>query len=112
MIIKHYCNSFNSLTVGKSTIVCDPWVGKATQTAWNSYPIHSNGGMLLNKISPNFIYISHLHCDHLDPITLSKYKNKNVKIIIKRFKIPTLKNRILNLGFKNIFECEPGKSTN
>ena len=50
------------------------------------------------------LYISHLHCDHFDPKTLGKYKNKNTKIIIKKFKSKRLKNKIKNLGFKNIIE--------
>ena len=109
MKLTHYCNSFNSFTAGNSTIACDPWVGEGEQTSWISYPIHKNGVNILNKINPNFIYISHLHCDHLDIKTLSKYKKKNVKIIIKKYKFPKLKNTILNLGFKNILECLPWK---
>lgn len=109
MIVKHFCNAFNLIKTGKSTIVCDPWVGEAAQTSWISYPVHKDGGKILNEINPNFIYISHLHCDHFDRITLSQCKNKNVKIIIKQFKIPILKKRIIDLGFKNIMECQPWK---
>ena len=109
MQITHYCNSFNSFKVGNSTLVCDPWVGEATQTAWVSYPVHENGGKFLNNLNPDFVYISHLHCDHLDPKTLSGLKNKNIKIIIKKFKIPLLKKQIQQLGFTNICEYEPWK---
>ena len=56
MQITHYCNSFNSFKVGNSTLVCDPWVGEAAQTAWVSFPVHENGGKLLNNIKPDFIY--------------------------------------------------------
>ena len=58
MQVTHYCNSFNSFKAGNSTIVCDPWVGPGEQTSWISYPIHENGGQILNKTKPNFIYIS------------------------------------------------------
>jgi len=109
MQVTHYCNSFNSFKVGNSTLVCDPWVGDTEQTAWVSYPVHENGKKLLNKIKPDFIYISHLHCDHLDPKTLIGLKNKNTKIIIKKFKFPLLKNQIQKLGFKNIIEYKPWK---
>ena len=50
-----------------------------------------------------------MHCDHFDPKTLSKYKNKNTKIIIKDFSDQILKRRILRLGFTNIIECKPWK---
>ena len=39
----------------------------------------------MNNLKPNFIYISHLHCDHYDSTNLLKIKNKNLKIIIKNF---------------------------
>ena len=78
MQITHYCNSFNSFKAGNSTLVCDPWVGEAAQTAWVSFPVHENGGKFLNNLKPDFIYISHLHCDHLDPKTLLGLKNKNI----------------------------------
>lgn len=110
MIVKHFCNSFNLFQSGNSKILCDPWVGNAEKNSWMSYPVHSNGGKILNQIKPDFIYISHLHCDHFDPETLSKYRFKDkVKIIIKKFKIPILKNRIFKLGFSNIIECNPWK---
>ncbi len=109
MEIRHYCNSFNSFTSGKSTIVCDPWVGEAARTSWISYPVHEKGGKLLNKINPDFLYISHLHCDHFDPKTLLDYKNKKTVIVIKKFDIPILKNRIIKLGYNNILECDPWK---
>jgi|TARA_B110000238_G_scaffold138174_1_gene148875 ribonuclease BN (tRNA processing enzyme) len=109
MQVTHYCNSFNSFKAGNSTLVCDPWVGVAAQTAWVSFPIHENGGKFLNNLRPDFIYISHLHCDHLDPKTLLGLKNKNTKIIIKKFKIPILKKQIQQLGFDNICEYEPWK---
>ena len=110
MEIQHFCNSFNLFKSGKSKIVCDPWVGNADRIAWMSYPVHKNGEKILNKIKPDFIYISHLHCDHFDQNLLFQYKNKDkVKVIIKEFKIPILKNRILKLGFKNIIELKPWK---
>ena len=43
MKITHYCNSFISVNEGGSKIVCDPWLGKADNNAWLSYPLHSNG---------------------------------------------------------------------
>ena len=109
MEISHYCNSFISFKEGKSHLVCDPWIGEAEQTATVSFPIHEKGIKFLNNLKPDFIYISHLHCDHLDPKTLKGFNNKNIKILIKKFKIPILKKQIERLGFKNIFECESWK---
>jgi len=106
MKITHFANSFLNINVEKSNLLCDPWIGTTKENAWISDPIHFNGARIVNKINPNFIYISHLHCDHFDPKLLKKITNKNVPIIIKKFKIPVLKNRIKKLGFKKIFEIK------
>ena len=54
MKITHYCNSFISVNEGGSKIVCDPWLGKADNNAWLSYPLHSNGARTLNRIKGNY----------------------------------------------------------
>ena len=110
MKITHYCNSFISIKCENSTIVCDPWLGKADNNAWLSYPLHKNGSKILNNLNPNYIYISHLHNDHFDPKILKKFNNKDkVKIIIKKFDNKRLKSKITELNFKNIVEIEPWK---
>ena len=108
MKITHYSNSFVSIVSGKSTIVCDPWIGKADNNAWLSYPvIKRDGGSILNKLNPTHIYISHLHNDHFDPKTLIKFNNKKkVKIIIKKFNNDRLKKKLRDLKFKNIIEID------
>ncbi len=110
MEIKHISNSFVTVYEGKTILSCDPWVGVTTDNAWLSYPHYKKGKSILNNIKPNFIYISHLHGDHLDQPTLKKYKNKNVTIIIKKFKTPRLKNKIQEAGFNKILECTAWKN--
>ena len=109
MEITHYCNSFLSVKSGKSILACDPWVGKGNQNSWLSTPLYENGSSILNNLNPNFIYISHLHCDHFDPNILLNFKNKKKKIIIKKFSDCRLKNQINKLGFKNILEIDEWK---
>ena len=110
MEIKHVSNSFVTVYEGKTILSCDPWVGVTTDNAWLSYPHYKKGKSILNNIKPNFIYISHLHGDHLDQPTLKKYKNKNVTIVIKKFKTPRLKNKIQEAGFNKILECTAWKN--
>ena len=109
MQITHFSNAFNSVKINKTVIACDPWVGATNQNSWISYPVHKNGANILKNLKPNYIYISHLHCDHLDPKVLSKYKNKNIKVIIKKFSDQVLKRQISTLGYNNIMECKPWK---
>ena len=100
MEIQHYSNSFLSVKSGKTKLICDPWVGTTSENAWISDPLHFGGKKIINNINPKYIYISHLHCDHFDPILLRKINKKNTVIIIKKFKIPTIKNRIKKLVLK------------
>jgi len=106
MEISHYSNSFISVKVNKTVILCDPWVGVTNDSSWLSFPAYKDGAKIVNGLKPNFIYISHLHCDHFDPNLLSKC-NKNTTIIIKKFKDQRLKKSITKLGFKKINEYLP-----
>ncbi len=108
MEIIHYCNSFISIKVNKTTIACDPWVGTTNDNAWLSYPIYKDGLKIIQNLKPNFIYISHLHCDHFDPDLLKKC-NKNITIIIKKFDDQRLKKKIEKLGFTKVLEYFPWK---
>jgi hypothetical protein len=106
MEITHYSNSFLSINSGKTKLVCDPWVGTTDENSWISDPIHYNGHKIINNLKPQYIYISHLHCDHFDKKLLNKINKKKVFIVIKKFNFPILKNRIKKLGFKNILELK------
>jgi hypothetical protein len=109
MEVKHYTNSFITAKVNNSTLVCDPWIGYGSENAWMSYPIVKYNKKFLENLSPDFIYISHLHCDHFDKVILKKIRNKNCKIIIKKFKLPILKKRLMSLGYNKILELQPWK---
>ncbi len=112
MLIKHINNSFFQVSSDNLKIVCDPWIGRMEGTSTWSFPnIGSNKG-ILNKLKPKLIYISHLHSDHYDESVLRKYKNKDVKIIIKKFPDGRLKQKLKFLGYKNIVEIKPWKSYN
>ena len=105
MKIKHFCNSFISVTCGSTTLVCDPWVGKADNSAWISYPFKEGGEKLVEAENPNFIYISHVHDDHIDP-KLLRLLNKDIAFVIKYFENQHLYNRIKALGFSKIVEVD------
>ena len=109
MEITHFSNSFLSVKSGKTNLVCDPWVGVTSENAWISDPINFNGEKILKKIQPKYIYISHLHCDHFDEKTLRRIKKKKQKVIIKDYRIKTLKKKLEKVGLKEILELKPWK---
>jgi hypothetical protein len=109
--LTHFANSFISVESKNSTIVCDPWIGKTSDNGWFSYP-YKNSNRIDDKIfNSDFIYISHLHCDHFDIKTLKKFKNKDLTFLIKKFKNGVLKKRIKKFTNKKIIEIEPFKKT-
>ena len=107
--INHVANSFIAIEGTNSVITCDPWVGKTSDNGWFSYPIRSTQEVENKIFNSNFIYISHLHCDHYDVKTLKKFKNKNLIFLIKKFKNGVLKRRLQKLTNKKILEIEPFK---
>ncbi len=109
MKITHYSNSFVGVKENTTSILCDPWVGFGSENGWLSFPIFKNSSKLFKEIQPTHIYISHLHCDHFDKTTLKNIKNKKIKIVIKNFKNKRFINKIRELGFSNIIECEEWK---
>ena len=111
MEITHYSNSFLRVKKEESIIICDPWVGNALHGSWHSFPEYDKGE-LSNFISKtNYVYISHLHSDHLDPYFL-KYSDLITKtFIIKKFRNGILKRRLLNLGVDKIIELDDFQNT-
>ena len=107
--INHFTNSFISVEATSSILTCDPWVGKTRDNGWVSYPILEKKRIQKRIFESEFIYISHLHCDHLDFKTLKKFKNKNLTFIIKKFKNSTLRKRLEKIAKKKIIEIEPFK---
>ena len=76
-------------------ILCDPWFSEgAFDGSWFHYPKVKDPLKVIKK--PDYIYISHIHSDHYDPVFLKKIlkKFKKTKIIIPNFKRNYLLNRM------------------
>lgn len=81
-------------------LLCDPWLHDGIYYgAWAQYPPFHFDIKKLGKI--DYIYISHIHPDHIDKITLEKL-DKNIPILIHRFPEKYLKNTIESMGFKTL----------
>ena len=87
-------------TNSKVKILCDPWlVGEEYLGSWSIYPPYDFKPENFEDV--DFIYVSHIHSDHVSSKTLSKL-NKNIPILIHNFPEKFLKNKIEKLGFKTI----------
>jgi UDP-MurNAc hydroxylase len=81
---------FYSACVGIETkelsILCDPWFTEgAYDGAWYHYPPFDSSQLLAKKF--DFIYVSHIHPDHYDPVFLRDYLklNSGSRVVIAPF---------------------------
>jgi UDP-MurNAc hydroxylase len=90
-------------------ILTDPWlVDGEYYGSWYMYPPLTNFDFdSLNDV--DYIYISHIHPDHLSKLTLEKL-NTNIPVLIHKFPTPFLKSNIERLGF-TVIELESNVRT-
>jgi UDP-MurNAc hydroxylase len=90
------------------SLICDPWlVGSAYWRSWWNYPPLEP--KIMEKVQPDYIYITHLHWDHFHGPTLRKIGTDKTVIIPKTPELRLL-NDIRSVGFKNIIELPHGES--
>lgn len=114
MIVRYIYSACVEIKTNDVRILCDPWfTSGAYHGAWHQYPLIKDPLKVIKK--PNYIYISHIHPDHYDPIFLKKIlkKYKNIKILIGNFKNNYLLKKMKNDGFNpKIIEHLNVKKTN
>ena len=90
-------------------IVCDPWIenGEYYGSWFLEEKIDKKKSYeLINKCQ--YLYISHIHPDHMSKKTLKNIK-KDIKILIHKFSSPFVKKNLNIMGFNNIFELNHGE---
>jgi len=89
---------------GGQRILTDPWFqGPCQQTWWNFPPVHDRLADEIRRCRPDFLYISHLHHDHLHPETLAAF-DRATPVIIGAMNTPNLKAALAAIGFRNLVE--------
>jgi UDP-MurNAc hydroxylase len=121
----YYLSACVGLRTEELSILCDPWFTPgAYDGAWYPFPEHPDPLSILGRY--DFIYISHLHPDHYDPVFLRRYlaRYPDTRIIIADFKfnylsklmtrdkIPHEIRSILVLGLTDIHLIPFGDSIN
>lgn len=101
-----------SISSRGETFVCDPWVGKANASGWQSFPEFPSIELANYLADAKWIYVSHLHDDHFHPETLKAYGLLDREFIIKRFSQPILRERLKRLGVTRIREIDAFKVVN
>lgn len=95
------------------TIVCDPWFLPAFFGSWFVFPRNDQlGPELMAKIeNPDFLYISHIHADHLDEPWLIDHVNRDTTVLLPGYPTRELERRLRNLGFARFIRTKDGELT-
>ena len=87
------------------TILVDPWMtdGAYYGSWYNFPPLSAESLQRYRALKPDFIYVSHLHPDHLDRVALAAY-SRETPIIIGRLGHNHLRRSMAGIGFTDIRE--------
>lgn len=89
-------------------VALDWWMStNAFHGAWSLFPAVSEADRkyFLSDNRPDYVFISHLHTDHLDPEVLNEL-DRETPIIIGKRAHPHLSRSLGGMGLKNVVEVE------
>lgn len=100
MKVTYFASSTVLVEAGGIKILMDPWLEDGEYYgSWAHFPPVDVDYSLLDDVS--FIYISHIHPDHMSKATLAKL-NKSIPILIHRYQAKFLKLNLERAGFQVI----------
>jgi UDP-MurNAc hydroxylase len=87
------------------SILCDPWFNSAFFASW--FPFPSNEGLDPRVFgSPDYLYISHVHEDHLDRDFLREHVSKDAAVILPDHPLPLVRRELEAIGFTRFIETK------
>lgn len=90
-------------------VVCDPWlIGSSYWRSWWNFP--EPPAELVQKLEPDYIYLTHLHWDHFHGPSLQKLFSPRTNIVIPKVTTLRMVKDLQWLGFHNITEVAHGDS--
>ena len=85
------------------SVLCDPWFNPAYFGSW--FPFPSNEGIDPAVIgSPDYLYVSHAHRDHLDPLFLSEHVSKDARVVLPDYPVDHLERELREIGFRHFLK--------
>jgi UDP-MurNAc hydroxylase len=93
------------------SIACDPWFLPQFHGSWFVFPRNDQlSDELMERIcNPTYLYISHIHADHLDETFLTERMNKATTVLIPGYPTRELERIMRSLGFYNIVRTVDGE---
>jgi UDP-MurNAc hydroxylase len=95
------------------SILCDPWFLPAFFGSWFVFPRNDHlPAELAEAIEhPDYLYISHLHGDHLDEAWLADHVSREATVLVPGFPTRELERQLRRLGFTKIVRTTDGEPT-
>ena len=95
------------------SIVCDPWFVPAFFGSWFVFPRNDQlpPDLVARITKPDYLYISHLHADHLDEPWLREHMDKDVTVLLPDYPTDELRRTLQHIGFTTFLSTENGVPT-
>ena len=105
MKLTHLQSSSQIIDFGSTKILTDPWLTDGEYYgSWYHFPPFCE--QRLNSLEYDYIYVSHIHPDHLSESTFHKLPSKK-PVLIHNFDSKFVKFKLQMLGFE-VIECDNG----
>lgn len=106
MKVTHLQSSTQIIHLGEIKVLTDPWLTEGEYFgSWYHYPPFGESN--LNKLEYDFIYVSHIHPDHLSEKTFKLLPYKK-PVLIHNYDSKFVKRKLENFGYE-VIECDNGK---
>lgn len=106
MKITHLQSSTQIIHLGNIKVLTDPWLTDGEYYgSWYHYPPFGENN--LESLEYDFIYVSHIHPDHLSEKTFKALPNKK-PVLIHNYDSKFVKRKLEMLGFE-VIECDNAK---
>lgn len=95
----------------RGSIACDPWFIPAFLGSWFVFPRNDQlTDELMERIhNADFLYISHLHADHLDEPWLKDHFRRDIPILLPGYPTREQRRRLEGLGFTEFISTVDGE---
>jgi UDP-MurNAc hydroxylase len=104
--VTHLQSASQITSLGNTRILTDPWLTAGEYYgSWYHYPPFGEDDLV--SLEYDYIYISHIHPDHLSEDTFKKLPHKK-PVLIHNYDSKFLKRKLEMLGYE-VIECDHGK---
>jgi len=95
----------------RGSILCDPWFVPAFFGSWFVFPRNDQlpADLQARIERPDYLYVSHLHGDHLDEAFLATHVHRSATVLLPEFPTGELERRLRDLGFARFMATRAGE---